>query len=232
MSEASVPSGAAAPGPTIMKLARTREDVALGDELVRHRMLSRVIHWTVALFFMVALMTGMPIWSPVFQWMAPLFGGLTVCRWLHAWSGVAFSVSTVVMVAHWFHDMKLVPHDLKFNLVGYMQFSSAEDPEIGKYNAGQKLFFWTAPAAMLVVLLSGIPLWWPTTFGSTLRQVCIIVHDLGFIFWFVAIVGHVYLGTAAEPGTFRSMTRGTVTKAWARLHHPKWFRDVTGDGRR
>ena len=158
MSEASVPSGAAAPGPTIMKLARTREDVALGDELVRHRMLSRVIHWTVALFFMVALMTGMPIWSPVFQWMAPLFGGLTVCRWLHAWSGVAFSVSTVVMVAHWFHDMKLVPHDLKFNLVGYMQFSSAEDPEIGKYNAGQKLFFWTAPAAMLVVLLSGIPL--------------------------------------------------------------------------
>jgi cytochrome b subunit of formate dehydrogenase len=25
------------------------------------------------------------------------------------------------------------------------------------------------------------------------------------------------------------MTRGTVTKAWAKLHHPRWYRDVTGD---
>jgi cytochrome b subunit of formate dehydrogenase len=23
-------------------------------------------------------------------------------------------------------------------------------------------------------------------------------------------------------------TRGTVTKPWARLHHPRWFRDITG----
>ena len=25
------------------------------------------------------------------------------------------------------------------------------------------------------------------------------------------------------------MTRGTVTKAWARLHHPRWYREVTGE---
>jgi formate dehydrogenase subunit gamma len=80
----------------------------------------------------------------------------------------------------------------------------------------------------LLVLLTGIPLWWPKDFPWRLRQVCIVLHDIGFIFWFVAIVGHIYLGTAAEPGTFRSMTRGTVTRAWARLHHPKWYRDVTG----
>ena len=231
MSDASVPASAhpAAPGPSIMRLAVHREDVAVGDEIVRHRLLSRVIHWVVALFFMVALLTGMPIYSPVFGWMATLFGGLSVCRWLHAWSGIAFSAASLVMVLHWLSDMKLVPHDLKFNIVQYMQFTAAEDPEIGKYNAGQKLFFWTVPPVTLIVLLSGIPLWWPEKFGYTLRQICILVHDVGFIMWFVAIVGHVYLGTAAEPGTFRSMTRGTVTKAWARLHHPKWFRDVTGD---
>lgn len=229
MSDVGVEEGAAVPGPTIMALARDRENVSLGDELVRHRLLSRVIHWTVALFFVVALFTGMPIWSPVFQWMAPLFGGLTVCRWLHAWAGVAFSVATLVMLVHWFSDMKLTAHDRKFNVIEYMKFSGAEDPEVGKYNAGQKLFFWMSPVLMLVVLLSGIPLWWPTKFGYGLRQISILVHDLGFIAWFVSIVGHIYLGTAAEPGTFRSMTRGTVTKAWARLHHPRWFRDVTGD---
>ena len=25
------------------------------------------------------------------------------------------------------------------------------------------------------------------------------------------------------------MTRGTVTRAWARLHHPRWYREVTGE---
>jgi formate dehydrogenase subunit gamma len=227
MSELGIPGGTNAPG--IVQVARDRENVAVGDELVRHKLSSRVIHWTVALFFMVTLLTGMPIWSPVFGWMATLFGGLSVCRWLHAWSGIAFCAATLVMVVVWLSEMKLDEHDRKFNMIEYMKFSSAEDPEIGKYNAGQKLFFWSTPIAALLVLLTGIPLWWPMYFGYTLRQVCILLHDLGFIFWFVAIVGHVYLGTAAEPGTFRSMTRGTVTKAWARLHHPKWFRDVTGD---
>ena len=58
-----------------------------------------------------------------------------------------------------------------------------------------------------------------------------VLHDAGFLLFAAAIVVHIYLGTAALPGTFRSMTRGTVTKSWAKLHHPRWYRDVTG-GRR
>jgi cytochrome b subunit of formate dehydrogenase len=41
-------------------------------------------------------------------------------------------------------------------------------------------------------------------------------------------VVHVYEGTAAQPGTFTSMTRGTVTRRWAWTHHPAWYRRVTG----
>ena len=59
---------------------------------------------------------------------------------------------------------------------------------------------------------------------------------LGYVLWSVwliafavAIVFHIYLGTAAEPGTFGSMIRGTVTRPWARLHHGRWYRQVTGD---
>jgi len=50
-----------------------------------------------------------------------------------------------------------------------------------------------------------------------------------FILFAVSIVVHIYLGTAALPGTFQSMTRGTVTKSYARLHHPRWYRETTGD---
>ena len=39
---------------------------------------------------------------------------------------------------------------------------------------------------------------------------------------------HIYKGTAALPGTFRSMTRGTVSERWPWTHHPAWYREVTG----
>ena len=231
MSELRIPGATRASGPSVMEVARDREDVVVGDEIVRHRLSSRAIHWTVAIFFFGSLLTGMPIWSPVFGWMAYLFGGLSVCRWLHAWLGVAFAAASLLMFVHWFRDMMFDKNDRRFNVLEYMKFSDKEDPNVGKYNAGQKFFFWAAAVGALALLLSGIVLWWPAWFSQPLRSVSILLHDLAFIAFFVAIVGHIYLGTAAEPGTFRAITRGTVSKAWARLHHPRWYRDVTGDRR-
>ena len=228
MSELGIPGATRARGPTVMAHARQGEDVVVGDEIVRHRLLSRIIHWTVAIFFFGALFTGMPIWSPVFGWMSLFFGGLSVCRWLHAWLGIAFAAATLVMFFQWMGEMKFEAEDKKFNVFEYLRFSDREDPDVGKYNAGQKVFFWAVAATTLVLLLTGIVLWWPTYFSQTLRSISILVHDLGFIAFFAAIVGHIYLGTAAEPGTFRSMTRGTVTRPWARLHHPRWYREITG----
>jgi formate dehydrogenase subunit gamma len=228
MSEASVPGASRAPPPTIMEVARSREDVVVGDEIVRHKLSARIIHWLVAAFFITALLSGMPIWSPVFGWMAVLFGGLQVCRWLHAWMGVGFAVFSVLMLVQWAGQMRFDKYDRRFSVRKYMSFTG-EDPDVGRYNAGQKFFFWAAGVGALALLLSGVVLWWPMSFGMGLRWIAIILHDIAFIAFFAAIVGHIYLGTAAEPGTFQSMTRGTVTTAWARTHHPRWYREVMGE---
>jgi formate dehydrogenase subunit gamma len=211
------------PAHRIMEVARHQEEVVVGDEIVRHKLSARAIHWSVALF------TGLPIWSPVFGWMALLVGGLSVCRWLHAWTGVAFFIASIFMFVQWVGQMTFDASDRSFDVRKYMSFEGDEDPNVGRYNAGQKFFFWAAGAGALGLLVSGVVLWWPTYFPIPLRWVAIILHDITFIAFFAAIVGHIYLGTAAEPGTFRSMTRGTVTKAWAKLHHPRWFRDVTSN---
>jgi formate dehydrogenase subunit gamma len=99
----------------------------------------------------------------------------------------------------------------------------------GKYNGGQKLFFFATGLAALSLLLSGVVLWLPLSFSRLLNETAILLHDVTFILLAVAIVLHIYLGTAAEPGTFHSMTRGTVGKPWARLHHPRWYREVSGE---
>jgi formate dehydrogenase subunit gamma len=211
-----------------MKAALDDEDAVVGDEIVRHKLSARIIHWAVAVFFFAAMLSGLPVWSPVFGWMANIFGGLQVCRWLHAWLGVGFAVASLAMFIQWFRVMKFDGGDKKFNLKFYVSFSDDEDQDVGRYNGGQKFYFYAAFAGAVALLASGIILWWPMSFAIPWRWAAVIVHDISFIAFFAAVAGHVYLSTIFEPGTFESMTRGTVTKDWARTHHPRWYREVTG----
>jgi len=216
--------------------ARHTEDVVVGDEIVRERLSARVVHWTVALTFFLCLFTGLPIWTAYLGFLAGLFGGLHVCRVLHPWMGVAFAAVSVLMFAQWFSQMKLTPADRRFitpkGMLEYFQYRN-EDADVGKYNGGQKMLFWAAALGTLGLLLSGIVMWLPQPiFGQWLREASYILHDAAFSLFFAMIIGHIYLGTAAEPGTFRSMISGTVTKSWARLHHPRWYRELMDQARR
>lgn len=211
-------------------VARDREDVAVGNEIVRHRLSSRLIHWSVALSFFVSVLTGMPIWTPFFRWMADLFGGLGACRVIHPWAGIVFTVISTVQFFHWLADMKLEPHEKDWlgpRVWKYLKYQG-DDSEVGKYNGGQKLFFFAISLGALGLLVSGVVMWYPLSFPQIVRELSILLHDVTFILFMAAIIWHIYLGTAAEPGTFGAMVRGTVTKAWARLHHPRWYREVTG----
>jgi formate dehydrogenase subunit gamma len=213
-------------------VARDKEDVLVGDEIIRHKLSSRIIHWIVAVTFFGSLFTGMPIWTPVFGWMAYFFGGLTVCRALHPWLGVAFFIFVAIETIDWAADMRLRPEEKRGwwgpKLFQYMRWET-EDEYVGKYNGGQKFFFWTAGLGAVGLLLSGLMMWFPRAFPRLLMEFAYLIHDVTFILFVVAIVFHIYLGTVAEPGTFRSMTRGTVTRKWARLHHKDWYRDITGE---
>ena len=222
---------AASPHVSVADRARAQENVVIGDDIVRHRLSTRAIHWTVAGLFFVCLFTGLPIWTPIFGWMANLFGGLTVARWLHPWAGVLFFAASLWMFLHWRADMHMEPGDKEWlgpQAVAYMQHRT-DASDVGKYNGGQKLFFYAAALGALGLLVTGVLMWNPLLVPSLLSQVAILLHDLTFILFTVAIVLHVYLGTAAEPGTFRAMVRGTVSRRWARFHHGRWYRQVTGE---
>jgi formate dehydrogenase subunit gamma len=214
-------------------VARDRDNVVVGEEIVRHRLATRLIHWSVAITFFIALISGMPIWTPLFGWMAVFVGGLEVARLIHPYAGVAFFIASIFQFVHWLPDMHL-HEDQKGWLSGkafrYMRWERVE--ESGKYNGGQILYFWAVCLGALGFLLSGIPMWFPLAFPKWVLEICILIHDLTFILFVVGLAGHIYLGTAAEPGTFRAMTRGTVTRRWARFHHPGWYKEVTGEDTR
>jgi formate dehydrogenase beta subunit/formate dehydrogenase gamma subunit len=220
------------PAAADIAVSSTAEDVVVGDAIVRHSLVSRAIHWTVALTFFLALFSGLPIWTPIFGWMAALFGGLAVCRWLHPFAGIAFAGGVFAMFVYWLRDMHMEKGDWGWilpKMITYFLRKGGEDPNVGKYNGGQKILFYLVALLAVVLLATGIVLWYPLTFAAIWRQLSWPLHDAAFLLFAVSIVGHIYLATAALPGTFQSMTRGTVSKAYARKHHPRWYRETTGD---
>ncbi|MGZ4778087.1 MAG: formate dehydrogenase subunit gamma [Thermoanaerobaculia bacterium] len=214
--------------------ARKRDNLIVDGEIIRHRAATRWIHWSVAFTFILSTVSGMPIWTPVFRWMAALVGGLEVARVIHPYAGVAFFLLSVVQFFHWLGDMNFSEDEKgswgPSTLLRYMKWEEVTGN--GKYNPGQKVFFWAVTLAAIGLLLSGIVMWFPLAFPLIIRELSILLHDITFICFLIAIILHIYLGTVAEPGTFRAMTRGTVTRGWAKLHHPGWFREITGGGTR
>jgi formate dehydrogenase subunit gamma len=152
-----------------------------------------------------------------------------MARFLHPWFSLGFVISVAFLFGHWRTRMRSEPGDQEWrkNFGAYMRYET-ELKEVSKYNAGQKSFFWSVILGALAFLLSGIVMWFPTSFPWSLRMLAYWVHVITFIGFVVGVIYHIYMSTTAMPGTLRAMTRGTVTKAWARWHHPKWYREVIG----
>jgi formate dehydrogenase subunit gamma len=104
-----------------------------------------------------------------------------------------------------------------------------DPPDTGFFNAGQKVQFWEIVGGCVVYLITGIILWGGARyFGGIAVAISYVLHDISAIIMLGGIFIHIYLSTIGEPGTFRAMTRGAVSEAWAWTFHPAWYKKVTG----
>lgn len=194
----------------------------------RFSLFERIVHWLVALSFIVAALTGMGLYMPGLFWLTSLFGGGTPARWLHPWAGMVFAVSLVVMVATWARQMVLDRLDwLWLRRVSAYVTHGGETVEAGRFNAGQKLLFWTVLALGVLEVATGIFMWNPARYGGTrVMLLAYPVHSLVAAGYVALIILHVYMATIALPGTFETMTHGRIPRYWARFHHPRWYREI------
>lgn len=206
-------------------------------ELLRHLVYTRVLHWSVAVFFFLALFTGFGIYLPwLFRWFTPIFGGGQLSRILHPYFGVAFVFFFALQALNWLHLMLWTDADSRW-VRNIKKIVSGEEklepPDTGFFNAGQKLQFWEIVGGCIVYLITGIILWaGAKTFGRMSVAVSYVLHDISAIIMLGGIFVHIYLSTIGEPGTFQSMIRGAVSEAWAWTFHPAWYKQVTGRDQR
>ena len=197
--------------------------------LDRFTFVERIVHWVVGVTFVLLLATGLAFSYPALFWLTALLGGGPSARALHPWVGVAFAVGMVFMIAIWIRDMFLSDTDWRWlrAVRHYATRDTARVPPAGKYNAGQKLFFWVQGALAVVFAGSGVALWFPAAFDASFLQWMRLAHYLATLGGGLFLIVHVYLGTVAYPGTARAMIDGTVTDRWARHHHPRWHDEQT-----
>jgi formate dehydrogenase subunit gamma len=201
-------------------------------ELLRHPVYTRVLHWFVAIFFVLSLLTGFAIYSPwLFHWIAPLFGGGPRARFLHPWFGLLFTVFFFFQFLNWMAPMAWKEADRRW-MKRIRNYATNKDPleaeDVGFFNGGQKLYFWAIVISAILFLITGLLLWFDHLTPRWVVAVSYVVHDIAALVMLGGFIIHVYEGTAHQPGTFRSMIDGTVTRRWAWTHHPGWYRTVTG----
>lgn len=201
-------------------------------ELLRHPVYTRVLHWLVAIAFVLSLLSGFALYSPwLFRFLTPLFGGGAMARLLHPWFGLFFDIFFLFQFLNWVTPMLWTDVDSRW-LRRIKQYTTNEDKlehaEVGFFNGGQKLYFWAIVLSCVLFLLTGLLLWFDHVAPRWIVAVSYVVHDLAALLMLAGFIIHIYEGTAAMPGTFRAMSNGTVTEKWAWTHHPAWYRAVTG----
>jgi formate dehydrogenase subunit gamma len=116
---------------------------------------------------------------------------------------------------------KALPH--------YIRNEDDKMPPAGRYNAGQKLLFWSFFLGGVVLLASGLVLWFTESIPWAwrwLRYISVVVHAGTALLLIGNLMIHVYMGVFAERGAFGSVIRGDVSLAFAKRYHPGWYQEI------
>ncbi len=202
------------------------------EVLLRHGNVTRVAHWAVAIAFVALFLSGLALFHPFFFWISALFGGGPFLRILHPFAGVALVLVFYPYAAAHLRDNRWLPVDGRWvrNMGAYMRNEHPDVGETHKYNAGQKLMYWSMIPILALLLLTGLLVWQPWIaphVPAGVRRAAGLLHAVGAFVMFVGIGIHVYAAIWTK-GSIDAMIRGTVSGAWARFHHPAWYREMTG----
>ncbi|MDH1008411.1 formate dehydrogenase subunit gamma [Pseudomonas nicosulfuronedens] len=199
-------------------------------DIQRYNANERSNHWMVAILFFLAGLSGLALFHPAMFWLTNLFGGGPWTRILHPFLGVAMFLFFLGLVIRFAHHNLVEKRDVQWLKQWRDVVTNREEnlPEVGRYNAGQKLLFWTLLLCMLVLLVTGIVMWrayFSHWFGIDIIRIASLLHAFAAFVLICSILVHIYAGIWVK-GSMGAMLYGWVSRGWARKHHAAWLKDV------
>jgi formate dehydrogenase subunit gamma len=202
--------------------------------ILRYSYHERLVHWMASIAYLYLLLTGLAFWSPWLYWLAIVLGGATISRELHPWAGLLFTIAVVMMYRMWAVQMHGTDADRawKKEIKHYVRNEDSEVPPQDRFNAGQKSLFWGFVICGILLLLSGLILWFPNYIPWSLRYlryIAVLVHPAAALITIGLFMIHLYMGLAIEGGALHSMLGGDVSQSWAKEFHRLWYDKIVRD---
>ncbi|WP_170769476.1 formate dehydrogenase subunit gamma [Ruegeria lacuscaerulensis] len=230
-----------------------------GRTVTRFNGFERFGHWLFAGSFLVLGFTGLlTLYGRDF--LIPIFGkeGFATiaqgCKWLHNNLAWAFMLGLIIVTVNWIAHNIPNRTDLKWLAAGGGLFTKGNHPPAKKFNAGQKVIFWSCILLGVSISLSGLSLLFPfemPLFAKTFQianatglpqamglslpvqmspqeemQYAQVWHVMIAYVFIAIIIAHIYLGSVGMEGAFDAMGTGEVEEQWAREHHSLWLEEV------
>ena len=191
---------------------------------------ARLNHWITAISLVLLALSGLALFTPSLYFLTGLFGGGQWTRTIHPWIGVVLFVSFFgLFVRFWRANLwKAEDGTWMARLRDVIGGHEENLPEVGKYNAGQKVVFWAMSILILVLIVSGFAIWDQyfaqyTTIDQ--KRWAVLIHAMAAVTIICVWIVHVYAAIWVR-GTIGAMTKGQVTGGWAWRHHRKWLREL------
>ena len=233
-----------------------------GQTILRFNMIERFGHWLMAGSFIVLALTGLIM---IFGRLAliPLLGKEVYApianagKWAHNNLAWAFMAGLAIVIVVWIADNFPNKHDLKWLAKGGGLFSKGVHPPAKKFNAGQKIIFWSVVVLGVSISASGLSLLFPfelPMFAKTFAalnatglpqllgfgelptvlgphqemQLAQLWHGIVAFVFMAIIIAHIYLGSVGMEGAFDAVGSGEVDVQWAKEHHALWYEETRG----
>lgn len=230
-----------------------------GRTVERFKSVERFGHWLLAGSFVLLGITGLlslfgrTVLIPLFGHEA--FSVLAVgSKWIHNNVSWAFMIALVMIFVMWVVHNLPDRTDLNWLAKGGGIFTKGHPPA-KKFNAGQKLIFWSVIVFGTSISVSGLALLFPfeinmfaatfaklNSFGvsgalglgelpTTLApheemQLAQLWHAIVSFVLMAIVLAHIYIGSVGMEGAYDAMGSGHVEEQWAREHHSLWVEEV------
>ncbi|MET4921150.1 cytochrome b/b6 domain-containing protein [Streptomyces sp. PSRA5] len=184
----------------------------------------RLVHRATGVLTLVCVVTAACLYVPQ---LAELVGRRHLVVTLHEWSGLLLPAPFLVGLASasFRADLRrlnrFAPHDKEWLRAVRRRDFRPESRPAGKFNAGQKVYGGWIAGAVLVMLATGLMMWFTWLTPLVWRTSATFVHDWLSLAVGLVLVGHIGMAFA-DPEARRGMRTGSVERPWAEREHPLW----------
>ena len=210
-----------------------------GKKIYIFTLFNRIIHAIAVIAFLLIIPTGLVM---IF---ASTFGGgafVIACKEIHAVATLLFIISVIPMFFMWVKSMFLHFDDIKWLMIvgGYLNKDKKPVPA-GKFNAGQKMWFWLATLGGFVMIATGASMYFQDfnlAFAAShgvsqidfLRASAIIHNVLGMAVLTLFLV-HVYMSVFAIKGAIHSIINGYKEEEEVEILHSSFYKKLKKQGK-